>query len=467
VSGTFDVAIIGAGDVGAAIARELAAFDLSLVLIDSCDVGAGTSKANTAILHTGFDATPGTLESRLVARGHELLGAYAREVGIPLEATGAVLAAWNQAELDALPAIAAKARENGYASIAPLSSGELYDLEPRLGAGALGGLLIPGESIVCPWTAPLAWATEAASGGAALMRFTAVRNLGREESAWRLDTTAAEVRARWIVNAAGLHSDDLHTMAGYDGLAITPRRGELIVFDKLARPLLRHIVLPVPTAETKGVLVAPTVFGNVLLGPTAEDITDKSDTSCTAAGLAYLRGEGRRILPELLEHEVTATYAGLRAASGLGDYLLLADGARRYACAAGIRSTGLTAAMAIAEWLRDELARAGLPLRPRGEPLVPPRMPYIGEGAPRPFSDRSATEHGREYGQIVCFCERVTRGEIRDACAGPLPAADLDGVRRRTRALTGRCQGFYCAADVAAEIAAARGTAPAEPWWQP
>ncbi len=462
----YDVAIVGAGDVGSAIARELSAFDLRLALIDSGDVGAGTSKANTAILHTGFDAEPGTLEARLVTRGHALLSRYAGEAGIPLEEVGAVLVAWNEHELAALPGIAAKARSNGYTLIEELSADELYRKEPRLGAEALGALHIPGESIVCPWTSPLAWASQALAGGADLMRFTKVTGLAREDSRWRLETTAGPRLARWIINAAGLHSDDMHRLAGYDGLTITPRRGELIVFDKLARSLLQHIVLPVPTATTKGVLVAPTVFGNILLGPTAEDITDKSDTACTSAGLAYLRAQGANIVPDLLAYEVTSTYAGLRAASDRGDYLLLADGARGYACAAGIRSTGLSAAMAIAEWMRDETEREGLELRPRASPPPPPRMPNIGDAAPRPFTDRALIEGDGAYGDIVCFCERVTRGELRDAASGALPARDLDGLRRRTRAMTGRCQGFYCADRVAAELASARGVRSADPWWQ-
>ena len=254
-------------------------------------------------------------------------------------------------------------------------------------------------------------------------------------------------------------------MFGGDGFTIRPRRGELIVFDKLARTLLRSILLPVPTARTKGVLVAPTVYGNVLLGPTAEDVPDRSDTATTAAGLRSLLAAGRRILPGLAEEEVTSTYAGLRAATEHADYQIRVDASRRYACAGGIRSTGLSASLGIAEHVAGLLDEAGLELKPRpGFAVSPPVMPYIGEAGVRPYQDAATIAADPAYGQIVCHCERVTRGEIRDALAGPVPPADPGGLRRRTRAGNGRCQGFYCGAAVSRLLSAAGvGTGPGAP----
>jgi glycerol-3-phosphate dehydrogenase len=460
----YDVAIVGAGDVGAAIARELSRFDLRLALIEAGrDVGAGTSKANTAILHTGFDAKPETLEARLVARGHDLLMDYAREVGIPVEQTGALLVAWNEEELQRLPAIEANARRCGYDRVREVTSDELRQREPNLGPGALGALEIPDEHIVCPWTPPLAFATQAVLAGADLRRSERVSAMGRlQGGGWRLVTSRGGLTARWAINAAGLFSDDIHRMAGQDGFTVTPRRGELIVFDKLSRRLVNHIVLPVPTSTTKGVLVAPTVFGNVILGPTAVDVKRKDDTSSTAGGIARLLASGRRIMPSLLEHETTSVYVGLRAATEHDDYQIMVNGAQAYACAGGIRSTGLTSAMAIAEHLRDELGSAGLPLRelPGGLPSL--RMPNIGEAFPRPYAQLERIAEDPEYGRIVCFCERVTRGEIRDAAASAIPPVDLDGLRRRTRALMGRCQGFFCGAEVPALLAEHTGREVAE-----
>ena len=449
-----DVVVIGAGVVGAAIARDLCRFDVRCTLLEAGpDVGAGTSKANTALLHTGFDAKPGTLEARLVRRGHELLSDYAPRAGIPLERTGALLVAWNEEQRQAFPAIVERAHTNEYAAIREVHIDELYRREPHLGPGAHGALEVPDEGIVCPFTAPLAFATEAVLNGSELRRnepVTAVERL--DGGGFRVRTAAGTLTARHLVNAAGLRSDDVNRLLGHGGFAITPRRGELIVFDKLARPLIRHIVLAVPTGTTKGVLLAPTVYGNVLLGPTAEDVADKSDTSSTAEGLAFLRAEGERIMPELLGHEVTAVYVGLRAATEHADYQLTVHAPEGYVCVGGIRSTGVSASMAIAEHVRTELGAAGLELRPREAPREV-RMPNIGEAFPRPYAERERIVRNPDYGRIVCFCERVTRGEVRDALTSPIPPADLDGLRRRTRVLMGRCQGFFCGAHVAALLA--------------
>jgi glycerol-3-phosphate dehydrogenase len=448
-----DVAIIGAGVVGTAIARELSGYQLSIVLIDAAnDVGTGTTKANTAILHTGFDAVPGSLESRLLRRGYPLLTDYAARAGIPVERTGALLIAWTPDQQQALPGIIDKARQNGYLAIRPIPIEDLYRREPHLGVGALAALEIPHESIICPWTTPLAYATEAVRAGVLLQLNTQVSGVARSaDGGHLLSTDRGDVRCRWLINAAGLGSDLLDAMVrGQAAFTITPRRGELIVFDKLARPLVGSILLPVPTAQTKGVLIAPTVYGNVLLGPTAQDITDRRDTSTTAVGLAALFDAGRSIMPALLDEEVTATYAGLRAATEHRDYQISFDAASRYACVAGIRSTGLSASLGIAEYVVDQLGGIGLPLVRRTEPTGgPPHMPYLGEFGTRPYQDPGKIAADASYGRIVCHCERVSESEIRDSLTSTIPPADADGLRRRTRALNGRCQGFYCGARVA------------------
>ena len=448
-SSVADVVIVGAGVVGTAIARTLAGYFLDCVLVDAApDVGTGTSKANTAILHTGFDAKPGTLESRLLSRGSALLREYAAATGIPVEYTGALLVAWTPEQEAALPSLEENARRNGYLAVRRIGASELYAREPALGAGALGALEIPDEAIICPWTTPLAFATEAVGAGVRLVLGALVTGVSAVEGRYELVTTRGVLRGRWVVNAAGLGSDAIDRMFGGDGFTIRPRRGELIVFDKLARSLLRSILLPVPTARSKGVLLAPTVYGNVLLGPTAEDVKDRSETATTAAGLESLMAAGRRILPGLDDEEVTATYAGLRAATEHADYQIRVDGARRYACAAGIRSTGLSASLGIAEYVVGLLGEAGLLLRPRSGAVALPRMPYIGEAGRRPYQDAELIAGDPAYGQIVCHCERVSLGEVRDALASPVPPADLGGLRRRTRAMNGRCQGFFCAATV-------------------
>ncbi|MDH6566275.1 glycerol-3-phosphate dehydrogenase [Streptomyces sp. SAI-117] len=443
----YDVTVVGAGVVGSAIARGLARHPrLRVALVEAQDdVGQGSSKANTAILHTGFDATPGFLEARLVREGARLLAEYAAATGIPVEPVGALLVAWDEEQLAALPRLVDKAGRNHHPDTRPIGPEELYAREPHLGPGALGALHVPGESIICPWTTTLAYATQAVRNGVDLHLNTPVRAVGRDDGTHVLDTGRGILRTRWLVNAAGLHADTLDRALGHDDFTVTPRRGQLLVFDKFARDLVRHILLPVPTALGKGVLITPTVYGNVLLGPTAEDLHDKRATGSTAEGLEGLRDKGRRILPALLDEEVTAVYAGLRAATEHEDYRITAHPQQAYVTVGGIRSTGLTASLAVAAHVRDLLADAGLDLGPAGE-LEPVRMPNLGEAFPRAYQRPELIAADPEYGTLVCHCERVSRGEIRDALTGTIPPAGLDGLRRRTRARAGRCQGFHCGA---------------------
>ena len=453
-----DVVIVGAGVVGSAIARELSQYDLTIQLIDAADdVGARTSKANTAILHTGFDATPDTLESRLVRRGYQLLGDYARESGIAVERTGALLVAWDDEQRRALDGLAAKAAKNGYDETSRVGAGELYRLEPHLGPGALGALRVPGESIICPWSTTLAFATQAVRAGVTLRLDTRVEHVEVRGDTVHVRTDRGAVDARVLVNAAGLFADVIDHDLGHDGFRVTPRRGQLLVYDKLARSLVNHILLPVPSSLGKGVLVAPTVYGNVLLGPTAEDLDDKAATESTPDGIAFLLEKGARIMPELLDEEVSAVYAGLRAATEHGDYQIDAHPDQHYVCVGGIRSTGLTASMAIGELVADLVNQCGLELGERRE-LEAITVPMLGQSFQRPYQRGELIDDDPLYGDIVCHCERVTRGEIRDAFASDLAPSGLDGLRRRTRVMNGRCQGFYCGAEVENIVDEIRGT---------
>lgn len=446
---SFDVVVIGAGVVGAAIARDLGASSNTVALLDAGnDVCSGTSKANTAILHTGYDAKPGTLEARLVARGYELTWDYVRAAGIGCDRIGAILVAWDAEQAESLPSLQQKAVLNGYLDTRLLSAAEVYSALPKLGAGVCGGLEVPGESVIDPWSVPLGYATDAVSRGAELLLGRTVTGISVGPEHTRIATTAGTVRTRWVLNAAGLGGGDIDAMFGHSRLVVHPRRGELVVYDKLAARLVDRIVLAAPSKAGKGVLISPTVFGNVMLGPTADDIEDRQASGTTAEGLRFLLGHGERILPELLNEEVTASYAGLRAAHNLPDYLIEVEPRQRYAIAAGIRSTGLTSALAVSEHLMGLLAGSSLDPTPR--PELPPtvKLPPLGQSQQRPYQDDALISADPAYGEVMCFCERVTRGEIRDAMDSALPPTGLDGLRRRTRAMNGRCQGFFCGAAV-------------------
>lgn len=445
----YDVVVVGAGVVGSAIARDLAGYDLTVALLDSRnDVGDGTSKANTAILHTGYDASPGTLESRLVGQGYHLLADYAGETGIPVLKTGALLVAWDAEQLDALPKLKTKAEANGYDRTEIVDADFVYATVPDLGPGALGGLRVPDESIICTWSTTIALATDAVQRGVALRLNTAVQGVEVGDSVTAVRTNHGTIRTRWLVNAAGLGGDTIDAMFGFDRFHLNPRRGELLVFDKLARPKVPVIVLPVPSKVGKGVLVSPTIYGNVMVGPTAEDMTDRTDTGTTEDGFDFLFTKGQGLMPSLMSEEVTAAYAGLRAAHDRTDYLIEADPTQRYLVAGCIRSTGLTSCMAVARHVHGLLCEAGLDPSQRADLPDPPRLPNIGEHALRPYQDDDLIARDPAYGEVVCFCERVTKGEIRDACRSTIPARDQGALRRRTRAMNGRCQGFFCGAAV-------------------
>lgn len=461
MSPNFDVAVIGAGVVGCAIARELAQYELSVALIDARnDVGDATSKASTAILHSGFDATPGTLESQLVRRGYALWVEFAERTNLAVDRTGALLVAWDQEELEALPKLAAKAEANGYFATELVDAATVYDIVPALGEGALGGLRVPDEAVFDSWGAALALATDAVNRGVELHLETVVTGVEVREESTVLHTTKGDVQTRWVINAAGLGADRLDALYGHNRFSLNPRKGELFVFDKLARSKVPVIVLPVPSKVGKGVLVSPTIYGNVMLGPTAEDIEDRADTATTERGFEFLWAKGAQIMPSLLSEEVTTTYAGLRAAHDQSDYVLDVSASERYAVAACIRSTGVTSSMAVAEYLVEQLHVAGFRATQKSELPPPPRMPYIGESGIRPFEDAACIARDAAYGEVICFCERVTAGEIRDALQATLPARDVNGLRRRTRALNGRCQGFFCGAAVQAMLDASTGGKP-------
>jgi glycerol-3-phosphate dehydrogenase len=454
----YDVAIIGAGAVGSAIARELSRYNLNVVLLEAnSDVGMGTSKASTAIWHTGYDATPGSLESALLKRSYPLMETFMMEVGSPFERMGGLLIAWTQEQFETLPSLLAKAHKNGDTEVCVISKEEVYQREPHLGEGALGGMFVPGEGILCTFTIPLACATQAVVNGVMLKLNFAVRSIRKADGISIISNGSEEVQAKWVINAAGLYSDEINGHYGHENFKVTPRRGELIVYDKLARRLVNHVLLPVPTAVTKGVLISPTVYGNVLLGPTAEDLPDKTATNTSAKGLQSLLEKGKKILPELLEEEVTATYAGLRAATEHSDFQIALYKEQTYICVGGIRSTGISACLGIAEYVADLLKDGGVRLTPKPE-FKTIKIANIGEASQRPYQNAELIEKNPNYGQIVCHCERVTLGEVNDAISSEIPATTLDALRRRTRSMQGRCQGFNCHASL---IMSLRGVAQA------
>jgi glycerol-3-phosphate dehydrogenase len=434
---THDVAVIGGGVVGCAILRRLAAGGADCILLEKApDILAGASKGNSALLHTGFDAPPGSLELACIQAGY---GEYLRireSLNLPLLETGAVVVAWTDEEVVKLDAIVAQAHGNAVPDVRRIEIAELYRREPNLAPGALGAVLVPGEHVIDAWSAPLAYAHQALAQGAIIRRGCEVEGGEREDDHWLLATSTGQVTAKVVVNAAGLYGDQIESIARPSPFEIRPRKGQFVVFDKPAYGLVRSIVLPVPTARTKGVLIARTAYGNLLAGPTAEDQDDRDRATVDQATLQGLVDKARALVPALARHTVSAAYAGLRPATRFKDYQIEALPGRGWITVGGIRSTGLTGALGIAQHVAALHVQHFGPLDRAVEPVATP-VPNLCEARPRRYEQPDA-------GEIVCHCELVTRQEIDAALSGPLPAGDLGGLKRRTRCMMGRCQGFYC-----------------------
>ncbi len=440
--GVFDVAIIGAGVVGCALARRFTLDGAKVVVLEkAADVLDGASKANSAILHTGFDAPVGTLEAECIAAGHAEYRAIHARLGLPLIETGALVIAWNEAEEERLPALMDAARQNGVPA-EPLTAAETYRLEPELGPGVRASFRVGAESIIDPWSAPHAYLLQAFLNGATLYRATEVTGGTFEDGGWTLKTSRGALRTRLVINAAGLFGDVVdERLLGEALFQIRPRKGQFVVYDKPASKLAGHILLPVPTATTKGVVVCQTAWGNLLVGPTAEEQDDRVTAALDGAVLEGLRRKAETILPALAGHEINAVYAGLRPASEEKGYRVNALAERAYVSVGGIRSTGLSAALGLASHVAELVRPFAAPTVPLENPVWP-SVPNLSECAPRDYEAPG-------NGGIVCHCELVTRREVEAALSGPLAAQSVAGLKRRTRVLMGRCQGFYCSAELA------------------
>ena len=436
----YDVAVIGAGVVGCAIARRFTLDGARVVVLEkAAEVLDGASKANSAILHTGFDAPVGTLEADCIRAGHAEYREIRDRLGLPLIECGALVVAWTAQEAARLPALIETAHANGVTDVAPLSAAQARALEPALGPGVAAAFRVPGESLIDPWSAPHGYLAQALLNGATLRCEAEVHGGVRNGESWRLETAAGPVSARLVVNAAGLFGDTIETrLLGAATFRIRPRKGQFVVFDKTAAALAGHILLPVPTATTKGIVVCRTAWGNLLVGPTAEEQEDRTTATLDGPTLARLRARAEEILPALAGHEITAVYAGLRPATEEKGFRVRAEPAAGYIAVGGIRSTGLSAALGLAAHVR---ALWDAPLRPIAEPVWP-AMPNLAETAERDWQRPG-------NGGIVCHCERVTRREVEAALTGPLAARTFAGLKRRTRVTMGRCQGFGCGAEIA------------------
>ncbi|MDR3077690.1 MAG: NAD(P)/FAD-dependent oxidoreductase [Planctomycetota bacterium] len=439
-----DVAIIGAGVVGSAVARELSRHRLDVVVFEKGpDVASGASKANSGIVHAGHDAKPGSLKARYNLAGNILFDSLSRELDFPFRRNGSLVLALEDEAPARLEELLRQGRLNGVAGLELLGRERARELEPNLGGQVALALFAPGGGIVCPYEMTIALAENAAANGVSFQLECEALRLEREADGFRIHTPRGEFKARMLVNAAGLEADTVNNQLSRRKIRIQLRRGEYCLLDSSEAGLARHTLFPLPGKTGKGVLVTPTVDGNILLGPTSEEMEDRDDAGTTASGLERVLEQAGRYVRRLPRDRVIASFAGLRAHSLEDDFIVeAAPDAPGLVNLAGIESPGLTSAPAIA------LAAAKLVVE-RLSPAANPDFNPVRKAPPR---FRHLDDAGRarliaadsDYGRIVCRCEKVTRAEAVAALRSPLGAHSLDAVKRRTRIGMGRCQGGFC-----------------------
>jgi glycerol-3-phosphate dehydrogenase len=440
----FDVAIIGAGVTGAAIARRLSSYKLDVALLERCaDVSFGVSKANSGIIHAGFHHSPSSLKARLEMAGNLAFDALQAELGFPFRRAGIVVAAFSVEEMKVVERLYEQGVANRVPGLEIAGRERILSLEPALSTDVIGGLYAPTGGIIEPYRFVFALVESAAANGVRLFTGWDVASASWDGDAWRvLSAAGPEIRARWVVNAAGLFADTVSAMFGGEELAIAPRKGEEYLLDKgIAGPPSR-VIFPVPTRSSKGVLVIPTVEGTVMLGPTAEEVEDKGDTATTPENLEQVFRLASRLVPRISKRDIITAFAGLRPTLPGDDFLIaLSTKAPHLVHVAGIQSPGLTASPAIADYVKDLLRDAGLPLteKPEWRPSIP-RMERTRDHAPWEL-DR-LVEKDPAYAHLVCRCEGVSEAEIVEAIRKG--HTTLDGIKYYTRAGMGRCQGGFC-----------------------
>ena len=441
----YDVIIVGAGVSGAASARELSRCAARVCVLEKEeDVCCGTSKANSAIVHAGYDAAPGSLMAKLNVRGNALMGDLAKDLDIPFRRIGSLVVCLSEEDMPGLQALYDRGQANGVPDLRIIYHDELLQMEPNLSEETYAALYAPTAGIVCPFGLNIALAENAAMNGVEFHFDTEVQSLERRQGGgWILHTSQGSYETRLVVNAAGVYADSLHNMISSGKIHITPRRGDYCLLDKTTGSHVNHTIFPLPGKYGKGILVSPTIHGNLLLGPTAIDAADPEATNTTADGLAQVLENAGRYVKEIPYKNVITSFAGLRAHEDGHEFIIgEVPGAENFIDCAGIESPGLTSSPAIGEMVA-EIVRAKLELSEK-EHFISRRKGIMN---PTQLPDGERQEWIRRhpaYGHIVCRCEHISEGEILDAIHRPLGARSLDGVKRRVRAGMGRCQGGFC-----------------------
>ena len=445
----YDVAVIGAGVVGSLITRELSKYNIKIALLERAnDCAMGATKANSAIVHAGFDAVPGTLKAKLNVRGVELMKKVCSELHVPLKNNEALVVAFSDDEMPHLNELLERGVKNGVPELRIVNREELVKLEPNIGDTAVGALVAPTSSIVCPYELTIAGVENAVTNGAEFLRNCEVKNIKKVDGDFVLDTTLGDITATYVINAAGVHSGEIAALIGDDSIEIVVRHGDYYLLDKSQGSLVSRTIFQCPTKMGKGVLVSPTVDGNLIVGPSAEDIDDGDDVATTPVGLDKIYVNAIKSVPAVSLRNAITSFSGNRAHPTSDDFIIGSSKAdKNFINAAGIESPGLSSAPAIAEMVDgiiNELS-GGFEKKEDFDPIRPEPVRFRHMTT----EERAKLiEKNKAYGRIVCRCETITEGEILDAIHAPAGARDVDGVKRRTRAGMGRCQGGFCGSKV-------------------
>ena len=445
----YDVLIIGAGVIGGSIFRELTKYNLKVsVLEKENDVSMGTTKANSAIIHAGFDPDPESVVAKYNVRGNEMYEGICKELDVPFKRNGAMVVAFAEENMATLETLYKKGVKMGVKGLRLLNKEETLKKEPNLNDTVVGALYAPTSGIVCPFQYTIALFENAVSNGGELYLESEVVSIEKNDGIFFVKTKdGKEFKARYVVNAAGVYADEVHNMIAKEKFSIRPRTGEYIVFDKSQGRLFNSTIFPCPSKMGKGILVSPTVHGNLFIGPNAVDIDDKENKSTTQLGLDEIKKAANITTSKINYRESIRNFAGLRAISSTGDFIIEEnDDMKGFIDVAGIKSPGLTCAPAIAEDVVMILKEAGLDLERKTN--------FIFKRKQVRFMDLSVDERNElikekpQYGNIVCRCESITEGEIVDAINRSFGQISIDGVKRRCRPGMGRCQGGFCSPKV-------------------
>ena len=440
----YDVAIIGCGIIGAATAYELSRYDLKVVALEAeNDVADGTTKANSAILHAGYDPEPGTKMARLNVEGVKLAKELCDKLAVERKEIGSFVLAFSDEEMETVKKLYDRGNQNGVPGMKILTGEEVRAMEPAISKEVVGALYAPSAAIVSPWEFCIALAETAVVNGVEIRLSAKVESIEKKEGSFLIHTTAGDVEAKYVVNAAGVEADKVHAMVGGHTFTTTPNRGEYFLLDKAQGGLVNKVVFQCPNKDGKGVLVAPTVHGNLIVGPNAEGVEKANDVNNTSAGLAFVRRMSVKSVPGINFRDSIRNFAGVRANTDKDDFIIEeSPAAKGFINLGGIKSPGLSSAPAIGIEAVELLKGCGLALHKK-EKFVDTRKRVVFRHLPAEEKARLVKENPL-YGRVICRCETITEGEIVDAIHRPIVPRSIDGIKRRCNAGMGRCQGGFC-----------------------